>query len=440
MEMTFSKEQIIFTLSWLSNCNQGKVFDDAGTAQTHAMDMVVGALQDPEITELTGNFLEDTQTPLWGPYTISAKPVFQQYDKQGKPKKDSQPISDKFVTNNSMFLARAQKQVDGSDLFVVAIAGTNMDSPGGWFSEDLQVGGALQKLPWEPNGKAMIAPGTLGGVNTLIELGKEFNVEPLAKVLKSAIDSTKKTEIAVTGHSLGGALAPVYALYLKNQLADLGSNIKVIAYPSAGPTPGSQDFVDALSALDGYVATQNIKDIVPHAWDPSTLGELPTLYEELGNPNSISAYDLVTTSIAWAKAQAGSNNPYRQAAFTHQFNQELYTGPGLIDTLKELAKLAGELGMMIEIEANLRAIYATTEKSVSEIKAQSNFGAYMGQAGKQHTVAYASHFFGDDLETKPFRIALEKYINPDEKVPEVVRIELKSVNHFLFLIRNNLPG
>ena len=439
MEMTFSKEQIIFTLSWLSNCNQGKVFDDVGTAQTHAMDMVVGALQDPEITELTGNFLEDTQTPLWGPYTSSAKPVFQQYDKQGKPKKDSQPISDKFVTNNAMFLARAGKQVDGSDLFVVAIAGTNMDSPGGWFSEDLQVGGALQKLPWEPNGKAMIAPGTLGGVNTLIELGKEFNVEPLAKVLKSAIDSTKKTEIAVTGHSLGGALAPVYALYLKNQLADLGSNIKVIAYPSAGPTPGSQDFVDALSALDGYVATQNIKDIVPHAWDPSTLGELPTLYEELGNPDSIPAYDLVTTSIAWAKAQAGSNNPYRQAAFTHQFNQELYP-PAEVNFWEFLEKVAQDPVTFAQLLDNLHAIYKATNKSVSFKDAQSNFEAYMGQAGKQHTVAYASHFFGDDLETKPFRIALEKYINPDEKVPEVVRIELKSVNHFLFLIRNNLPG
>jgi hypothetical protein len=92
-------------------------------------------------------------------------------------------------------------------------------------------------------------------------------------------------DVTVTGHSKGGALAPVVALWLKELLAsadpwDGGRGAHVACQAFAGPTPGNAALAarieQALGA--GYRHLRNMKDVVTHAWQDDELGQVRDLY------------------------------------------------------------------------------------------------------------------------------------------------------------------
>ena len=95
-------------------------------------------------------------------------------------------------------------------------------------------------------------------------------------------------EIAVTGHSKGGALAQAVAVWLKDALDaadpreswDPTRNARVECYAFAGPTPGDAGFARRIERTLGenHHHLRNTNDVVTNAWQADELRRIPALY------------------------------------------------------------------------------------------------------------------------------------------------------------------
>ncbi len=176
------------------------------------------------------------------------------------------------IPANTMFVAK-----NGSD-YVVAIAGTNPESRYDWCKEDL----AFNPTPWPthqwpPKKIGHVTKATFAGLNILKGMADPEEKDLLAYLGSLPADGSAK--IYVTGHSLGGALAPALALWLKEKNSNL--NLKIYAY--AGATPGDQTFKDYLDPLfpeDNMVIVNNTRDVVPQAWHHDLFSRVASLYSE----------------------------------------------------------------------------------------------------------------------------------------------------------------
>ena len=86
----------------------------------------------------------------------------------------------------------------------------------------------------------------------------------------------------MTGHSLGGALAPLLSLFLSDtqQAWQPAKNTKIACLASAGPTPGNSDFASYFISQLGPSTTRfwNSLDVVPHVWNAVEIAAIPSLY------------------------------------------------------------------------------------------------------------------------------------------------------------------
>jgi len=95
-------------------------------------------------------------------------------------------------------------------------------------------------------------------------------------------------DVVVTGHSKGGALAAVVALWLRELLVwpdaverwDDGRGARVACHAFAAPTPGNGAFADRIDAVLGtdHHHLRNMNDVVTHAWQVDELEQIPELY------------------------------------------------------------------------------------------------------------------------------------------------------------------
>ena len=99
-------------------------------------------------------------------------------------------------------------------------------------------------------------------------------------------------DVAITGHSKGGALAPMVALWLRELLTspdeeerwdgERGSRVSCHAF--AGPTPGNAGLAARIDQVLGadHHHLRNVNDVVTHAWQADELEAIPSLYAPRG--------------------------------------------------------------------------------------------------------------------------------------------------------------
>jgi hypothetical protein len=226
--------------------------------------------------------------------------------------------------------------------YVIALAGSATTHD--WLVEDFDVLYLVDFPAWiaagvnaapipvkvvNPSG-TYISMGTAGGIYTLRTKAPPAGAAgaglPIYKFLASVpIDS----KIIFAGHSLGGTLAPTLALNLV--LTNVFRQPRnVLAYPTAGSSPGNGNFVKLYSSWfpptvgSGYhVWNKNIintLDIVPQTWctdknlfPAQNLQNIPTIY---GAPGMLLVWITIEEVVALVNTSGIIYNPIPSSAFT----------------------------------------------------------------------------------------------------------------------------
>ncbi len=275
------------------------------------------------------------------------------------------PITKSGLYDNFVAVARRD------DRYVVAIRGTNGHAPLDWVFEDFWLTpeeewarfAGIDK-PHRLNPK--MTHGTYLGVSKLLFLPARGSVpgqgQTLIQFLNGALAAGGDAAVMVTGHSLGGALAPTVALYLKDTQGRPdgwdpagGASLTCVAF--AGPTPGNADFARYLDQRLGTDATRvlNPLDIVPMAW--AGLDDIAGVYGDIQHPVHPSEVDEIAIDAIRELLRLAH----------HHFAQYHESGDGLVT-----------LGRITDHDAP----------------------SFMGQAGWQHVDGYESQLGIPDLRKR----------------------------------------
>jgi hypothetical protein len=315
--MTYDPWQVTYFLSTLAGLVSGEIITETlnksepfDKAIAEAQAAAQATLSNDLITKLAATLAEPAVqadigsdwTVVWGPSLTVLAPLSLDW-KSGIAT---------FAAANSAYMVHSPSQ----GRYVIGIAGTNPVSWFDWLFEDLFLlpGATWQSAlqAWNLSGKPVLptsptdpnlTSGTFLGVLTVLGLQDPKTQATLRSFLGSLQIQATDT-VTVTGHSLGGALSPTLALALIDPLGPLShfSKSQVLAYPTAGPTPGNQAFatryLEYLPASIGQHPWQvwnadlwNTYDVVPRAWGVDTLRELPALYALSGE------YDASTIAL-----------------------------------------------------------------------------------------------------------------------------------------------
>jgi hypothetical protein len=186
-----------------------------------------------------------------------------------------------WLDDNMMYAVR--ENADPSHL-IIAIRGTNPDSISDWFVEDFLV---KDTEAWNvgsnvPAG-ARISQATSIGVHALSnDLKDRTTGKTIIDFLSDSVSAGNVNKITITGHSLAGALAPTFALYLSDTRTtwDKNQNTPINVVAIAGATPGNAVFANYYDNQLGSstLRLHNHFDVVPHAWDINDMDKLDGLY------------------------------------------------------------------------------------------------------------------------------------------------------------------
>lgn len=252
---------------------------------------------DPSVTPVLGSW-----NLVWGPAVLEEKV-------------DGLPTG---VADNALFVAQCNAvQFPGGPampVYAVAISGTNPDSMYDWKDEDFAVSKVVNWNTYNPSdftpspydsSQPFISNGTAVGVSNLLGLISPDTAAAPGTSLEhflSAVKTDTGAALVFCGHSLAGALSPTLALYLQTQ-KKLGAFEMTLVYPTAGPTPGEVNFANlfnstfpalpsgwepqALPYQSWNTMHWNELDVVPHAWESSTLKAIVDLYGTPTDPRTL---------------------------------------------------------------------------------------------------------------------------------------------------------
>lgn len=426
--LKYNRERTVFSLSWISNIN-AKMHAERSKLKQHAEQIHKIVKEKPVLNRL-GQW-----KVVWGPYIYSKKcPAGDTHD------------TTKCVTDNTMVLFKKTGDFDAPD-YVLTIAGTNPASPFGWFIEDFNVAGMI---PWPDKAstkgdfsmflselknmknikekcpdQSCISLGTAVGVSILLnQMGAEDD-NLLIDFLRDSTDIIESGEIAVAGHSLGGALSPSVALALHDNMASwVGSRqMSISTYPTAGASPGNNLFKDYLrnTAKVEFKGKMSRKDIVPHAWEADMLKKIPTIYAE-AKGEYLDTVCVIENFIKLAEVISENRG------YTSLYNQETETFgnlylkiPGILDSICSSEKIVEAIERLAEFDS-----CQNQELSCDNLRSNpARTGKFLVQAGYQHTTGYVVHF---DI----FKInsILESYTdNNGAKIDDINPLEL--INDFV---------
>jgi len=366
MSLPYSKEQQIHCLSWLSNAAFGLKEPNFDTLQNLTTNIVENTLADSDIHKTIGS---DWQL-LWGPVVFS----------------NSQHVAE-VVADNTMMLLYSKSQ----NLFVVGIAGTNAVSVFGWLQEDFKVnrlvhwGSIVNKTIIELI-QPSVSEGTATGLNELLSMTNKGQtlIAFLGDYLKSE-NIPAGAEVAVTGHSLGGALSPTFAMYLQDTIESWNANgaVKVVsAWPTAGPTPGNAAFATYVEKhLPSYTAKYNPIDVVPQAWERDCIETIPGIYKQgLTPPESAAPFEtFIGTLVTAVFLNTINKADYLPIEYTHIQPRTALPGSAFDKATND--KMALKLDIAGKYEP------AGLKPYVPYLR---NLACFLAQAAYQHTVAYNS--------------------------------------------------
>src|SRR5579872_3437613 len=139
----------------------------------------------------------------------------------------------------SYSLAFICKAVNGSE-YTVVIRGTNMMSWWSWMSEDFAIGSTqpFNKLAPHAPANAKISQGTYNGLTDLLKLTDPRTRQGIVAFLTA----TQPPVLYITGHSLGGTLAPPMFALLNDLLYGGGYVHNMALWSFAGLTAGDAGF------------------------------------------------------------------------------------------------------------------------------------------------------------------------------------------------------
>lgn len=160
------------------------------------------------------------------------------------------------INSNHAFVATNGRQ------WAIAFRGSLMEVSwhafDNWINQDLNI---LTQVKWPHSaaGTARISQGMHNSFTNLSQLRDTINNKTLIEFIKTNI--RKDAPILITGHSLGGSMATVYASYLYEQLNSAGNKIEIISF--AAPAPGNEAFADDFDQkFPGAVRIESEGDIV----------------------------------------------------------------------------------------------------------------------------------------------------------------------------------
>jgi triacylglycerol lipase len=188
-----------------------------------------------------------------------------------------------------------------STTYVLAIRGSLLsfteDAFNNWIYHDLNVA-TQNDWPYSSVQKAKISQGAYIAWQNLERMRDKTTGKSLWTFLS---EKTGEKPLIVTGHSLGGNLATVYASYLWSKFDKSGhpkNNINVITF--AAPAPGNRSFADDFNTkFPASERIENRNDIVPKFPCSGRITKLADLYTPGPSAGDISiGYNNITTKLS----------------------------------------------------------------------------------------------------------------------------------------------
>ena len=349
---------VVFSLCTLSNLSQIFIGESAETIYTNTLEVTTKVLADSEVRSEIGDW-----EVVWLNTAVSMH-----------------------TSQNVMYIARNTS--GESPVYVISLSGTNNANTVDLI-EDL---GGLIASSWDyfPNGQnpllgkhPKIGCGFKLGLDVLINMKSVpldgDNYHPLTAV--EYLRHVGATNVYVSGHSLGGTLASLYALYLYSQNQNLNINCVCLAALAAGDADFNTYYNSIPILANQTTMYWNTLDFYPTFYVHSMLEHVKTLYAPNVTWDILTAIEL--DPLLAIVAIATDIHHYYQLITNNvkRFTSDIYTQENII---------------------------CSPKKAINPDK-------YIGQATCQHVPAYAY-----ELQIVPFLKAVTHTIRHETKFGDLM--------------------